>query len=161
MPNGTSDLSVLSSIGETEKSRLSHFVYGQSFPCAKGSVRWCVVVKLQPVLSLPKFGTKSLQIFMQWFHEWLACEDEFFVNNGLDDKENDEHALDFFSLQLSRLFQCRWVWTFLLQLMLSSPNACLIISRVSVPHFPRYVQKLMLFLCWIHPEIASGQIHES
>jgi hypothetical protein len=25
----------------------------------------------------------------------LACQDEFFLNNPLDVKENDEHALDF------------------------------------------------------------------
>jgi hypothetical protein len=25
----------------------------------------------------------------------LACQDEFFVNNPLDVKESDEHALDF------------------------------------------------------------------
>jgi hypothetical protein len=25
----------------------------------------------------------------------LACQDEFFANNTLDDKENDEHTLDF------------------------------------------------------------------
>jgi hypothetical protein len=34
----------------------------------------------------------------------LACQDEFFVNNPLDVKENDEHAVDF-ALQLSHLFR--------------------------------------------------------
>jgi hypothetical protein len=34
----------------------------------------------------------------------LAYQDEFFANNSLDVKENDEHALDF-SLHLSRLFR--------------------------------------------------------
>jgi hypothetical protein len=33
----------------------------------------------------------------------LACQDEFFVNNPLDVKENDEHALDV-AVHLSRLF---------------------------------------------------------
>jgi hypothetical protein len=33
----------------------------------------------------------------------LACQDEFFINNPLDVKENDEHALDF-ALQLLRIF---------------------------------------------------------
>jgi hypothetical protein len=40
-------------------------------------------------------------------------------------------------------------------LMLSSPNACLIIARVSVALFPRLAQKLKLFLCQIHRKIAS------
>jgi hypothetical protein len=35
-------------------------------------------------------------------------------------------------------FLYRWVWTFHVQLMLSSPNACLIIPRLSVPLFPRF-----------------------
>jgi hypothetical protein len=34
--------------------------------------------------------------------------------------------------------------------MLSSPNACV-----------RFAQNLMVFHCQIHPEIASGQIHDS
>jgi hypothetical protein len=33
----------------------------------------------------------------------LACQEEFFVNNPFDVKENDEHATDF-ALHLSRLF---------------------------------------------------------
>jgi hypothetical protein len=35
--------------------------------------------------------------------DWLACQDEFFMNDHLDVKGNDEHALDF-ALQLSRRF---------------------------------------------------------
>jgi hypothetical protein len=35
----------------------------------------------------------------------LACQDEFFVNNPLDVKENDEHALDF-ALHLSPFSAC-------------------------------------------------------
>jgi hypothetical protein len=42
----------------------SHVVFGQKFPGVKGSVRWCVVVMKQPVLS-PKFGMKSSQMFKQ------------------------------------------------------------------------------------------------
>jgi hypothetical protein len=34
----------------------------------------------------------------------LASQDEFFVNNIFDVKENDEHALDF-ALNMSRLFR--------------------------------------------------------
>jgi hypothetical protein len=36
----------------------------------------------------------------------LACQDEFFVNNNLDIKQNDEHTLHFV-LHLSCLFQSR------------------------------------------------------
>jgi hypothetical protein len=59
-----------------------------------------------------------------------------------------EHALEF-AVHLSRLFQFRWVWTFRVLLMLSSPNAYLIIARISVTLFPRFRQIL------IHREIAS------
>jgi hypothetical protein len=51
-------LSVVSSITETEKSRVdedeSHVVFGQKFPGGKGSVRRCVVLMQQPVLSVAK-----------------------------------------------------------------------------------------------------------
>jgi hypothetical protein len=46
-------------------------------------------------------------------------------------------------------------------LMLSSPNTCLIISRASISLFPRFAQNFMLFLCQIHPEITTGQKHNS
>jgi hypothetical protein len=36
----------------------------------------------------------------------LACQNEFFVINHLDAKENNEHVLDF-ALHLPRLFE-RW-----------------------------------------------------
>jgi hypothetical protein len=58
-------------------------------------------------------------------------------------------------------FRCRWVWTFRAQFTFSSPNACLIIARVSVELFSRITQNLTLFICRIHREIASGQIHDS
>jgi hypothetical protein len=101
----------------------------------------------QPVILSPKFGAKSSNLFTQSPQkshqhaefDCLACQDEMFVNNPLDVKESYEHALDF-ALHLSRLFrfilnrECHLntsVW-----LMLSSPNACLIIARVSVALFP-------------------------
>jgi hypothetical protein len=40
----------------------------------------------------------------------LACTDKFFMNNHLDVKENDEHALDFI-LHLYHICRSRWVWT--------------------------------------------------
>jgi hypothetical protein len=61
-------------------------------------------------------------------------------------KKSDEHALDF-AFHLSRLFRSRWFWTFRVQLMLSSPNACLIISRISVALSPRFAQRLMHTRC--------------
>jgi hypothetical protein len=53
------------------------------------------------------------------------------------------------SMLLALLFTClaffrsRWVRTFYVRLMLSSPNACLIIARVSVPLFPKFAQNLI------------------
>jgi hypothetical protein len=92
----------------------SRVVFGKKFRGGKGSVRRCVVVMHQPVLLPPKFGSKSSQIFTHSLQnvtavyeiDCLACQDEFFVNNSLDVKENDEHALDF-ALHLSRLFRSR------------------------------------------------------
>jgi hypothetical protein len=81
----------------------------------------------------------------------LACQEECFVNNPFDVKENDGHALDF-ALHLSRLFQSRCLF---------SPNACLIIARVSVSLILTFLQNFMLFLCRINLEIASGQTHDS
>jgi hypothetical protein len=63
----------------------------------------------------------------------LACQEEFFVNNPLDAKENNEHALDFTlhlpHLSRSALNQANHSNTHL-QLMLSSMNTCLIIAMV-------------------------------
>jgi hypothetical protein len=57
------------------------------------------------------------------------------VNNLLDLKENDEHALDL-ALHLSRHFSVSVSWTFLIWLTLSSPNTCVITARASVALFP-------------------------
>jgi hypothetical protein len=74
----------------------------------------------------------------------LACQDEFFVNNLLYVKENDEHALGF-ALHLSRLNRtCHSIIR--VRLMLSFPIARLIIAKVSVALFLRFGQNLMLFL---------------
>jgi hypothetical protein len=45
--------------------------------------------------------------------------------------------------------------------MLSSSNVCVIIARVSISFLTRFAQNLILFLCWIHSEIVSGQIQDS
>jgi hypothetical protein len=65
----------------------------------------------QPVLLSPKFVQKSLHIFTQLplnitavcGIDCLAYQDEFFVNNSLNVKENDEYAPDF-DLRPSSLF---------------------------------------------------------
>jgi hypothetical protein len=55
--------------------------------------------------------TFSVKVTVVCGIDCLACQDEFFVSNPLDVKENDEHALDF-DPHLSYLFQSRWVLTF-------------------------------------------------
>jgi hypothetical protein len=130
----------------------SHIVFGKQFPGERGIVRRCGVVMQQRVLLSPKFGAKSSHISTQSPSDitvvsgidCLACQDEFLVNNSRDVKENYEHALDFI-LHLSH--RSRWGWTFRVLLMLSSPNVCLIIARVSIALFPRFAQNLMLFVC--------------
>jgi hypothetical protein len=77
------------------------------------------------------------------------------VTNPIDAKENDEHALDF-SLHLSLISVCP-----VPSMLFEHPNACLIIARVSIARFSRSAQNLMLFLCKIHPQITSDQIHDS
>jgi hypothetical protein len=65
----------------------------------------------QPVILLSKFGAKSSHIFKQsplnvtvvCGIDCLVFQYEFFVNNPLDGKEYDEHALNF-ALRLSQLF---------------------------------------------------------
>jgi hypothetical protein len=94
----------------------------------------------------------------------LAYQDEFFANNPLDVDGNDEHALDF-ALLLSRLFRSALNPAYhsntVARLMLSFPNACLVIARVSAALFPRLEQNLMLLLCHGSRETALGQILDS
>jgi hypothetical protein len=104
-------------------------------------------------------GLAPLEVSIVSGIDCMACQYKFFVNNSLEIKGNDEHALDF-AFHLSRLFRPRCVWTSGVLLVLSSPKACLIIVRASVALFQRFVQNLM-FLCRIYREIASGQIHDS
>jgi hypothetical protein len=66
---------------------------------------------------------------------WMfGLPDEFFVNNSFYVKEIYEHALNF-APHLSRLSRSRRIWTFRVLLMLCSPNACLITSKVSAHFF--------------------------
>jgi hypothetical protein len=144
-------LSVLSSVREIEKrwrgaSRMgdnNHVVLVKKIPCES------IVVKRQPVLLSPKFGAKPSHIFtvavkchssmrnsLFDLKEWILCEQSPWR------KKNDKYALDF-ALHLSRHFWSWSVWIFHVWLMFSSPNACLIIVRVSVPYFPRFAQNSM------------------
>jgi hypothetical protein len=153
-------LSVLSSIGETEKGRVDG-----GTTVEKGSMKWCIVLMQQPVLLSPKFGAKSSHISSslrktsQLYAEFIVCRtrQNSLWTIHLIIKENDEHAL-YFALHLSRLFRSRWVWTFCVRLMLYSLNSCLITVRVFVSRFPTFARNVMLFLCQIHCEISSGQI---
>jgi hypothetical protein len=86
------------------------------------------------------------------------------VNNPLDVKENDEHAADF-ALHLSRLFRPalnRACYSNTrVRIILSSPNACLIIARVSAILVSRFAQNLIHIRCRIHRENTSAQIQDS
>jgi hypothetical protein len=93
----------------------------------------------------------------------LACQDEFFVNNPLDVKENYKHALDF-ALHLFAFLVCpKPSMPFQHQCMAhaSFPEHLLIIARASITPFPRNAQNLMHTHCWFYREIASGQIQDS
>jgi hypothetical protein len=134
----------------------------------KGSVSRCFVMMQQSVFLSPKLGAKSWPIFMQSPQnvtvvcgiDCLDCQNELFVHNPLDVKENDEHALDF-DLRPSLPFSHSVSLALRVWLMLPSPNACLIIARVSVQLFPRFAQNLMILLCGTHREIAPSRIHDS
>jgi hypothetical protein len=103
----------------------------------------------------------------------LAYQGEFLVNNPLDVKENDEHALDF-PLHLSRPFQSRQIWAFplrglLLCLRVIAVNPALITSDNPGQEWCVIGGELMQLLvdAGMLPtsdqlsEIASGQIHDS
>jgi hypothetical protein len=77
----------------------------------------------------------------------LACQDEFFVNNRLDVKENDER-IAYFAPHLSRLFRSD-LNRACVRLVLPSPNSCLIIARISVTLFPRFPQNLTYNRCFL------------
>jgi hypothetical protein len=87
----------------------------------------------------------------------LACQDEFFVNNPLDVKENYENSLPF-----ALLFTCL-AFSGLGEFGLSMYGSCflplaLILSLSVSPSlfFWRIEQTLVLFLCQIHREITPG-----
>jgi hypothetical protein len=110
----------------------------KKFPGGKGSLRpvrfcaasaSCFVAKVRGGV-FSHFHAVAVKRHSSMRIDCLACQDELFVNNHLDVKENDEHALDF-TLHMSCLFRSPWVCTFRVRLMLSSLNAYIIIARLS------------------------------
>jgi hypothetical protein len=77
------------------------------------------------------------------------------VINSLDVKENYEYALDF-ALNLSLIFRSVLNRVCHSNTRVRLIHTCLIIARVSVAFLPRFAQNLMLLLCRIYGEIASG-----
>jgi hypothetical protein len=107
----------------------SHLVFGQKLHDGKGNERRCVIVMQQPFLLSPKFWVKSSNIFKQSLYivrivrgmYCLISQDEFFVNNSFDARDNYEHALDFaIYFLLGRLLVC---------LMVKTVNSTLVISH--------------------------------
>ena len=89
----------------------SNFVFRQKLLSEDGSVREGVVTAKQPGLFSPKLGEMASHVLTQSpqnvaveprIHS-LACWDKFFVQNPLDIKESDDHALDI-AFHLSGLF---------------------------------------------------------
>jgi hypothetical protein len=160
-------LSVLSWIAQTEKSRVSG---GRQSCLVENSVLknqvWRVCCRDATASSCAaKFGggvlahiypvvVKHHSSVRSWMFECSLWTIPFISMKIMT-------TLFYFALQLFRLYRSRWVWTFRVRLMLYSPNASLITARVPVALVPRFAQNLMLFLCRIYREIASGQIHDS
>jgi hypothetical protein len=131
---------------EKQKSRVgendSHVVYGRKYPGEKGSVRRCVVVMQQSVPLLPKFRAKYFAYFhavalkhhssmWNWLFglpEWILYEQSHWCQRKwwVCSWPCSSPVLPSLS---------HWVWAFCVWLMFSSPNACLIITRVSVALF--------------------------
>jgi hypothetical protein len=144
--------------GTSQTSRVggddSNIILSQKFPSEKGSVRWCVIMIQQPVLLSSKFGAKA---------DFIGCHSN--MRNWLFGLSGQILCEQSPSCQ-RKLWACAWLCSspsssfsvplslyFHVRLMLSSPNACLIISRVCVAPFPRFAQNLMYahysFVQWI------------
>jgi hypothetical protein len=113
-------------------------------------------------------GAKSSHIFKQsplsvtaeYIIDCFTCQEEFIMNNPIDVKVDDEHALDFALYLFSICPEPSMPYKHRARLMLSSPNACLLNTRVSFAVFSRFAQHLMLFIFQAHRQIALGQIHD-
>jgi hypothetical protein len=165
-------LSVLSSIGETEKGSVG----GDRQSCYFWpKILWwktkCETVHCRDapassfVTKVPgevfaHFQAVAVKVTVVSGNDCLGSKDEFFMNNPLTVKENDDHAL-YFDLNLSRPFpisvSLNFPYTAHAVFPERSSNHCQSLHRT----FPRFVKKLMLFVCRINREIASGQIRDS
>jgi hypothetical protein len=132
----------------------SLFVHCKKFSSKKGSARRYIVVMQQKIYLLPKFRAKSSHIFTKSQQNFtivcvidsLACRSELFVNTLLMSKK-------MMSMLLTLLF------TYLsFSVSVSLDSLCT--AHVPSHFFPKFAQNLMLFLCRIHREISSGQIHD-
>jgi hypothetical protein len=164
-PNG--GLSVLSSIRETEKSRVGGgrvmLFLVKKFPGENGSVRWCVVVMQQPVFLSSTFGaclrtfSRSRRKTSQQYAElniWPARTNSFEQSPWCQRKWLAHSWLC--SSSTSPFFGLGDFELLVYDSCFLPPTA----SASSVSLFPRFAQNLMLFLCRAHREIASGQIHD-
>jgi hypothetical protein len=116
----------------------SHIIFGHKIPWWK---RECETVQCRDVTAIflceffAQCHAVAVKVTVVCGSDCFSCQDEFLMNNPLDVKWNDEHALDFV-VHLSRTFQSglnRACYSHTrVRLMLSFPNVCLIISRVSV-----------------------------
>jgi hypothetical protein len=81
----------------------SHVDFGQTFLGEKEVLRWCIVMMQTAGSFVAKVWGKVFAHFNAFTVKhtvvcgtcWLTYQDEFFVNNPIDVKENDEHVLDF------------------------------------------------------------------
>jgi hypothetical protein len=88
----------------------NHVVFDQKFFGGKGNVMCChdataisFVARVRGEV-FAYFHAVTEKVTVVCRIDSLACQDDFFVNNALNVKENDEHALDF-ALHLSHFFQ--------------------------------------------------------
>jgi hypothetical protein len=134
----------------------SHVVFGQKFPSKKGIVRW---VRCRDATASSSVTKVRGEVFAHFHMVTVICHSS--MQNWL--LACQDNSLWTITLMSKKIINIRfwWGWTFCVQFMLSSLNACLIITRIYVTFFPRFALNLMLFLCWIHCEATSRQLHDS
>jgi hypothetical protein len=162
-------LSVLSSIGETEKTTVGkdrqaccfwpmrpwwrrNYKKVRCHDATAGS--FVVEVWAEVFAQFHTVGLKRHSSMRNWL---FGLPGRILCRQSLDVKENYDHVF-YIALRMSSLFRSLWVWSFHVRLMLSSQNACLITTRASLTLFPpppRFVQILMHTRCRIHREVAD------
>jgi hypothetical protein len=108
-----------------------------------GALSWCnsqyVWIQISGrSLHTFSFGRRNTSQQYAKLTVWPARTSSLFLSMS---KKIMSNALNF-AFNLPLLFRSRRVWISRERLMLSSPNACLIIVRISVVHFPRFAQNL-------------------